>query len=258
MEAVCMIEKSEIQKIAKINHIAPYQQEKHYIQNIVLWSIAKQSANEIVFKGGTALWFFYGLNRFSEDLDFTVLDKINYAHMVREIENQFNYRNIPATFKEIKTIAGFSFRIGAEGPLFTEEKNRCFVRVEMSERKDLVLEPQTKTYVSPYNDLGPLTINVMDPKEIMAEKLRAVLLRDKVRDIYDLWFLLMKGMGVERALIEKKIKRKFIFDELIDKIEKSEQSWQPGLDWMIMGQVPSFMEVKKDIEEKIKQNFGFP
>ncbi len=33
----------------------------------------------------------------------------------------------------------FSFRIGAEGPLFTKEIARSFVRIEMSKREDIFM-----------------------------------------------------------------------------------------------------------------------
>jgi predicted nucleotidyltransferase component of viral defense system len=45
-----------------------WQQEKHYLQSLILTIV---SDYPLVFKGGTYLWLFHGLNRFSEDLDFT-------------------------------------------------------------------------------------------------------------------------------------------------------------------------------------------
>lgn len=39
---------------------------------------------QLVFKGGTYLWLFHGLPRFSEDLDFTVLSGINSAIILNE------------------------------------------------------------------------------------------------------------------------------------------------------------------------------
>ena len=244
-----MIEKSELERIAKMSHLEPYQQEKHYIQNVALWSIANESANEIVFKGGTALWFLYGLNRFSEDLDFTAIKEVKYEGLIKAVEEQFKFRNINASFKKVESISGFTFRIGAEGPLFENEINRCFIRVEISERNDLMVEPRLETYVSPYHELTPLSIKVMDLKEILAEKVRATLMRDKTRDIYDLWFLLRKGVKVDRALIGKKLGKPFQHDALLRRIDETEKTWKTGLEWMVFGQVPPFAQVRKEIGE---------
>jgi len=47
--------------------------EKDYFQDKLLYYIFKLT-NNLVFKGGTALYKLYGMPRFSEDLDFTLLD----------------------------------------------------------------------------------------------------------------------------------------------------------------------------------------
>ena len=48
---------------------------KEIIQEIVLCGLSRGGFfNEAAFYGGTALRIFYGLNRFSEDLDFALLE----------------------------------------------------------------------------------------------------------------------------------------------------------------------------------------
>ena len=49
---------------------------KQIIQEIVLCGLSRGGFfNEAAFYGGTALRIFYGLDRFSEDLDFALLEK---------------------------------------------------------------------------------------------------------------------------------------------------------------------------------------
>lgn len=49
---------------------------KESIQEIVLYGLSKAGFFNIAgFYGGTALRIFYGLERFSEDLDFTLFEK---------------------------------------------------------------------------------------------------------------------------------------------------------------------------------------
>ena len=48
---------------------------REIIQNVVLIGLSKTDFfKHASFYGGTALRIFYGLNRFSEDLDFTLLE----------------------------------------------------------------------------------------------------------------------------------------------------------------------------------------
>ena len=49
---------------------------KEVMQELVLCGLSKAGFfNEAAFYGGTALRIFYGLDRFSEDLDFSLLKK---------------------------------------------------------------------------------------------------------------------------------------------------------------------------------------
>lgn len=48
-------------------------------------------------------------------------------------------------------------------------------------------------------------IRYLDPKEIMAEKCRPIMNREKGRDVYDLWYLLHKGIKFDIRLIQKKL-----------------------------------------------------
>jgi predicted nucleotidyltransferase component of viral defense system len=63
------------------NDLLPYKEatgfnlgqiEKDYVQHLFLMNLYRRVGDEIAFKGGTALQKTYGLNRFSEDLDFAL------------------------------------------------------------------------------------------------------------------------------------------------------------------------------------------
>ncbi len=47
------------------------QAESDYLQHILLLFLSRRSGNWLVIKGGTTLQKAHGLNRFSDDLDFT-------------------------------------------------------------------------------------------------------------------------------------------------------------------------------------------
>jgi predicted nucleotidyltransferase component of viral defense system len=48
-------------------------------------------------------------------------------------------------------------------------------------------------------------VTVLTPEHLMAEKLRALLVRSKARDLYDLWLLLRQGVQLDETLIERKL-----------------------------------------------------
>ena len=92
-----MIKPGEIQKKANQVGVRDQQIEKDYILSWILWGVAnhEQLSKILVFKGGTVLKKVYFENyRFSEDLDFTLLDN--------EISNEQIFEWFKETFEEIK------------------------------------------------------------------------------------------------------------------------------------------------------------
>jgi predicted nucleotidyltransferase component of viral defense system len=94
-----MIPKREILELAQIKGVEPRIIEKDYVLGWLLAGINEHSAlkKKWIFKGGTALKkCYFNDYRFSEDLDFTVLDE---SHINQEfLQNTF--KNI---FKNIRT-----------------------------------------------------------------------------------------------------------------------------------------------------------
>jgi len=134
-----MILKEDLIRLAKLNRLKAFQQGKHYIQTLVLRSIYA-TTNELAFKGGTSLWFFHGLNRFSEDLDFTFMlrkrKRTGLRNLPMAVKNDLEVYGIDSEIRILNDDKiSFSFRVGANGPLFTKEIERSFVRVEISKRE---------------------------------------------------------------------------------------------------------------------------
>jgi len=250
-----MIDRETLIRIAKFTGMKPFQQEKHYIQLLILRSIYSFVSRELVFKGGTALSLFHGLNRFSEDLDFTLKESFNFKDLVSEISKDLEAFGVRNNVKIIEdNPSSFSFRIGAEGPLFTKEIERCFVRVEISKREEVVREVEVKEVNPIYADISPFLVTVMNVEEILAEKIRALFHRAKARDLYDVWFLLQKGVKIDVELVNKKLsyyKMKFDKDRFIEKIDSLEKSWVNELQPVIIGNLPNFHDVKMFLVKQV-------
>ena len=69
-----MLNREEIERAAKERGEHAKIIEKDYLLEMVLFLI-KEHGKDLIFKGGTALYKLYSLNRFSEDLDFTLYGK---------------------------------------------------------------------------------------------------------------------------------------------------------------------------------------
>ena len=250
-----MIDRETLIRIAKFTGMKPFQQEKHYIQLLILRSIYSFVSRELVFKGETALLLFHGLNRFSEDLDFTLKESFNFKDLVSEISKDLEAFGVRNNVKIIEdNPSSFSFRIGAEGPLFTKEVERCFVRVEISKREEVVREVEVKEVNPIYADISPFLVTVMNVEEILAEKIRALFHRAKARDLYDVWFLLQKGVKIDVELVNKKLsyyKMKFDKDRFIEKIDSLEKSWVNELQPVIIGNLPNFHDVKMFLVKQV-------
>ncbi len=250
-----MISKNKLIKISKKTKIKSYQQEKHYLQNIILNSIYSVIGKELVFKGGTALMFLYGINRFSEDLDFTLDGEINIKKIKEEIKAKLQLLNMKPEIKEIKTKRGINFRVSVSGPLFTSEISRCYVKIEISERKDLKLKPILKEIIPYYSEIPPFSVFVMDPVEIACEKIRAIMKRNYARDIYDLWYLTKKGYKPKKLIVNNKMNyynEKFELNKFKNALKNKEEIWNAELNQIIISKtIPSFKECKHIILKNI-------
>jgi len=128
--------------------------------------------NDAVFHGGTAIWRCYGSNRFSEDLDF---------YLPRDPGR------LDALFGSLVS-AGFSVtkRKVTDNSLYSGlELGGISVRLEALFRKASGSLADYETA-----DGNIITVYSLTPEELIAEKTSAYLGRRKIKDLYDVFFLL--------------------------------------------------------------------
>ena len=227
------------------------QVEKDYVQHLFLINLYRKTKDELIFKGGTALQKIYGLNRFSEDLDFTQRKTIDMGNTLKHIATNMKIFGCEISEKKKKDDKiGCKYQIKAKGPLFDgTERSHTHIWLDISKREQ-VLEPFKINTVTPiYQDLPPYTISVMDPSEIMAEKIRAILTRNNARDVYDLWFLTQKKIKISLPLVNSKLtyyKKSFDLDEFKKSIENKERIYKQEMEQLVPT-IISFEEIKADL-----------
>lgn len=170
---------------------------REYLQARILESLQDSGVFlRWAFLGGTALRFLYGIPRFSEDLDFslvTLSEKAEFtealAAMKRPLERE-GYR-LEMKVNEQKTVASAFVKFPGllhELGLSPHEKQTIAVRVEVDTNPPAGAVFET-TVVRRYVTLN---LHHYDKASLLASKLHAVLSRRwaKGRDLYDLgWYL---------------------------------------------------------------------
>lgn len=216
-----MITKNQINAFSrkfKTNESTVY---REYLQVLFLNSLYKyERSNRIFFKGGTAIHFLFGAPRFSEDLDFTVsASEHEFIQLINSVFKDI-VKEGKFSFKERKTITGKRFLLTANRDILPYA---TFINLDFSFREK-VLQPSKSTFDTPYPIIFSSFIYHLSSEEICAEKIRALLTRQKGRDLFDLWYLISQGIKINNELVKEKLKyyqkTNFVKSELMHSLEK--------------------------------------
>lgn len=169
---------------------------RRFLQIILLKILNEsKSGSALAFTGGTALHFLYGLPRFSEDLDFSLVrrEKYSFESLVQELQASLKNLNLPVDFKSQseKNIHHVFCRfreILYEAGLSSLVDEKLPIRIEIDTNP-----PQGwKTHIALHSEVYTFPIQHFDLSSSFATKLHACLFRSfaKGRDYYDLmWYL---------------------------------------------------------------------
>jgi len=269
-----MLSRSELESIAKKLGFNVYQAEKDYLQHVFLSALYAVSSIELVFKGGTALQKAFGLDRFSEDLDFTLnlpegkdggerADMIVRNLMEKAASRADGFARTTIG-KTDATAYSVNLRLKMQGPLFAgSEKALQALTVQVSLRENLIRKPLAEKIIPVHPDLQPYVALVMAPEEMLAEKVRALTTRRKARDLYDIWFLLRKGVKFDEEMTNEKLslsydnggtmtmkKMKYSHNLLKNAIADVKDVWTPELR-VLLRSIPEFSEVQKYVLDAV-------
>jgi len=251
-----MLTRKDLASYREITGFNLGQIEKDYAQHLFLLNLYKKIKDEMVFKGGTALQKTYGLNRFSEDLDFTMKTNIDIESVLKNVTKNMKIFGCEALETKTKQDEiGSVYLVKVKGPLFNgTERSHTYVRLDISQRENVLMPVKIDTITPIYKDLPPYTVSVMDLSEIMAEKIRSILTRDNARDVYDFWFLTQKKNRVSISLINSKLKyynKVFDLDEFKKSIKNKERIWKQEMEQL----TPTFMSFDKIKHDLFLQQF---
>ncbi len=178
--------------------------EKDYFQELILLSVSRNNEAGLVFKGGTCIYKLFSLDRFSEDLDFDGMPDRAFRSRVVSFLGKYGYNSRITTTNDFGE--SLSLKILINGPLYSgKNESRCRIVMDFSDREKIVIDPSLITFYSLYDDIPPFPILSMDANEILAEKIRSLIQRKKARDLYDINFLLKKGVKTSLNTVNTKL-----------------------------------------------------
>ena len=209
---------------------------KEITQEIVLSGLSRAGFfKKAAFYGGTALRIFYGLDRFSEDLDFSLMKP----------DKDFNFVDyFPILEKEVASY-GLKFEIKEKEKSVNSAIKSAFVKgntiqnmllfydgndvygIAKSELIKIKFEidinpPSGATYEKKYSLLPmPYEITLYDLPSLFAGKIHAILCRSwvdrvKGRDLYDYVFYLARNPKVNLEHLKAKLVQTGTFNETDD------------------------------------------
>ena len=186
-----------------------YEALREILQEIVLLGLSRAGFfDHALFYGGTALRILHRLDRFSEDLDFSLIapdanfDLSIYENSVIEALHSFGFEvtiqmkntqsNIKSAFLKGNTSQHLLNIEAPEDIVKTFGQGRLVkIKFEVDTQPPLDFESEKKTLLVP----SPFTINTMTLPSLFAGKIHAILCRNwstrpKGRDWYDLvWYI---------------------------------------------------------------------
>jgi len=158
---------------------------------------SRKFLNNLTFGGGTMLRLCFGLNRYSVDLDFWLTKKIDKKKLYREIKAYLAGQYV------LKDSADKFYTVLFE--LKSKDYPRS-LKIEIRKEIKKVKTEQAIAY-SRYSN-GQVFLKIVSLESMMESKIKAFLDRKEIRDVFDMEFLIKKGiiLSAEKGTLRKLLK----------------------------------------------------
>lgn len=207
---------------------------KEVLQEVVLAALSKTDFfTQAAFYGGTALRIFYGMNRFSEDLDFSLLvandnfDISKYFKPIRDVVNSLGLNfEVSKSDKATSSAIDSAFIKGNTKEtiisIFPDSSDssriihneKIMIRFEVDVNPPLYANTEIMFRLLPF----PYQVRVYDNTSLFAGKIHAVIARSwknrvKGRDLYDYIYYLSLDTKVNLKHLEARLKQTKTIEE---------------------------------------------
>jgi len=245
--------------------------------------------NTLVMKGGTALKkLYFGDYRFSEDLDFSGIDAPTLHDLGNEISiacesmrdmlqesGNFLISLERITLKNPHPTDQEAFKVRIQFPWHKQLSQS--IKIEVTHDEPVILEPMVQPLIHHYDGSLNIEVRCYQLEEIVAEKLRAALQKEKQRlqrgwapprgrDIYDIWRVLKEyqpklNLDCLPDLLKRKCEvRNVKYDSLDDffpedRMEEIRRSWAQDVGRFVSS-LPNFDDVLTETQAVLTSIFS--
>ncbi len=215
-----MLTQEQAQKFAvEQNTIVDNILKEHYQVYLLDLLYKSQIEKALVFKGGTALRLAYNSFRFSEDLDFSLIDNVSYQTFKELIET------VPSVLPEaqVKDLYDKRFTLYAQ-IVFNINFKPIPIGIKIEINKDAKTFESTIALVkTPFNN-QEVTTRVYTMESILKDKLRIIEKKERrdPRDLFDAWYISQKLNKEFPIKQEYKYTQKELMDNLNPFIPKKQ------------------------------------
>ena len=241
---------------------------KEIMQEIVLCGLSRAGFfQKAAFYGGTALRIFYGLDRFSEDLDFSLLTsdpKFDLTVYFPVLEKEVRAFGLHVTIEEKEKSKESNIRSAFLKGNTKEHLLLFYADTDLagSVARNEVIKIKFEVDIDPPAYAGfehkyrllptPFEVNLYDMPSLFAGKIHAVLCRGwknriKGRDLYDYVFYLSGGSAVnQRHLRARLLQSGFISDDVECTLSEIQHMLYERFDMI------DFRQAKQDVEPFVR------
>lgn len=249
MDQIKRISIEELKVIAGKHQLDLETISKDYYLTALLFTISQ--IDGLYFKGGTALYKIH-LNhlRMSEDLDFTVIG--NLKEIEQKIIDEIGKQELFGKVEYDKRTENF---IRLLISYKSSHNKKDTIIIDLNSKATVVLPPDKREVMHFYPDYIPsFTINTLNLKELIAEKIRSVVERYAARDYFDVYQIIKAKLPIDTKLLKTKFKevgQDFDIGRIFKRGQKIFNTWEKDVIPLTSNPV-SFEEVMQTLADFFK------
>jgi predicted nucleotidyltransferase component of viral defense system len=252
-----VIPEAEIKSLARRLGVDPAVVDRDHALGVVLWALSVAGGTTgWVFKGGTCLRkCYFGDYRFSEDLDFTILGRLDAdaaQSAIAACESVTASQGVRLLLQDARVEVmddeygreSVEIKVPYRGALQMGSAQN--VQFHLSADEEMAFDPVSRSLLHPYGDASGLLCEIPSYalEEVLAEKLRAAAGQRRhavARDIYDIATVVRRGADTAVALSAlpakaayKSVELSGAADRFLARRAEFEASWNRTLAYLVV------------------------
>lgn len=221
--------------------------EKDYYLTLALYKLRELEG--LVFKGGTALnKTLLNYSRLSEDLDFAATTE--RENLKKEIKDK-----LEPDFNSIKKEGSSRHTVRYKVSYKSGVEDKDSILLDLNFIAKSILETQKMKIPHFYKGYIPeFSFRILSEKELIAEKVRALITRHQPRDYYDVYQIIKKGYPIDISLVKKKVEEAdedFDIERIFRRANRIYSKWEKDL-IPLASKEADFHSVIKVIENRFR------